>query len=631
MAVPAGRGLTATPAAGARDGTTAALALRFVTTLVAVLRWRLALAVGMSIALAVAEGAGLLLLVPLLGAIGLGASDGPSNRLAQLTTRAFDAVGLTPTLGSVLAVFVAVSFVHAVAFRANALMGPSLAHRFATTLRRRLYAAIARARWSYIAEHRTSDLAHGVTVEADRVGTAAYQFLTLVGGLAISSAYLAVAARLSPGMTAIVAAAGALLLATLGGRTRQSEARAETYTDASRQLFGMTAQSLGGLKVAKSVGAEARDVALFDSLDVRLADAYLELLRSFANTRVRMDLLSALSVSALLLVAVEVFHLRGTGLLLLTFVFARIIPRMRSLQESAQLMVAGLPAFRSIETIIRECERVAEPQGGGAERLRLARELRVEAASYRYAAADTDALAGVTLSIPAGRTTAIVGPSGSGKSTLADLLMGLMPAASGRVSVDGRSLDETTLRQWRRSVGYVPQDSFLLHDTIRANLLWAVPDAREEDMWDALDMAAARSFVEANPRGLDAVVGDRGLRLSGGERQRLALARALLARPDVLLLDEATSALDSINEQQILGSLARLHGRLTIVVITHRLSTIREADLVYVLERGQLVESGEWANLAAGSGPFRALLDAQRLEGTSVRGQLQRPGAAPEP
>jgi ATP-binding cassette subfamily C protein len=196
--------------------------------------------------------------------------------------------------------------------------------------------------------------------------------------------------------------------------------------------------------------------------------------------------------------------------------------------------------------------------------------------------------------------------------------MGLMTPAAGRIAIDGHTLDAATLRSWRRSVGYVPQDSFLLHDTIRANLQWAVPGASDAQIWEALELAAARGFVEATPRHLDAVVGERGLRLSGGERQRLALARALLAAPDVLLLDEATSALDSINEQQILASLAHLHGRLTIVVITHRLSTIRDADLIHVLDGGQLVESGRWSELAYRGGTFASLLDAQRLAGSPV-------------
>ena len=597
---------------------TAAVALRFVAALASILRWRLALAAALSLAVAAAEGAGLLLLVPLLGAIGLTPADGSSSRLAALTSRAFAAIGLTPSLPAVLAMFVAVSILHSLANRGYALTSPMLAHRFATALRRRLYAAVVSARWSHIAEQRMSDLAHAVTIEADRAGTAAYQCLVLLGGLAVAAAYLAVAARLSPGMTALAVAAGAVLLLTLKGRTRHSEERAEQYTDASRRLFGMTSQSLSGLKVAKTVGAESRDIALFNALDTALADAYHDLLRSFANSRVRMDVTSAVGIAVLVLVAVEIFSLRGTGLLLLTFVFARVVPRARSLQESAQLIVAGLPPFRSLERMIAGCERVAEPPDEGEGGLRMTRALVLDDVTYRYATAEADALAHVALTIPAGRTTAIVGASGSGKSTMADLVMGLMPASSGHILIDGEPLGPKTLRRWRRSVGYVPQDSFLLHDTIRANLLWAVPDATEDAMWDALDRAAARPFVAAHPHRLDAVLGDRGLRLSGGERQRLALARALLAAPEVLILDEATSALDSVNEQQILESLARLHGRLTIVLITHRLSTIRDADLIYVLDRGRLVESGGWADLSARHGAFHRLLDAQRVDPAAV-------------
>jgi ATP-binding cassette subfamily C protein len=589
------------------------LAVRFVSALIRTLGWRLALAVALSFAVAFAEGAGLLLLVPLLASIGLAPGDPSSSRIAELTSRALGTMRLTPSLGGVLLVFVVISLVHSLTTRAASLLAPTLVNRFVVTLRRRLYAAIVSARWSFIAERRASDLAHAVTVDADRCGTAASQFLGLVGSAAVSAAYLAIAARLSPGMTAIVAVAGALLLFLLGGRTRASERRATAFTDASRALFAMTTQSLNGLKVAKTVGAEARDVALFTELDHSVATAYESLLESFANTRVRLDLVTVLGVSALLATAVWLFQLRGTGLLLLVFVCARVIPRVRALQESAQMMLAGLPAFRAVETTIADCERHAEPQDEDATRLRLTRDLQLEAVSFRYASAHRDALDGVSLTIPVGRTTAVVGVSGSGKSTLADLVMGLMAPAAGRIAIDGQTLDAPTMRRWRRSVGYVPQDSFLLHDTIRANLHWAVPAATDAQLWEALDRAAARGFVEAHPQGLEAVVGDRGLRLSGGERQRLALARALLAAPDVLLLDEATSALDSINEQQILASLRRLHGRLTIVVITHRLSTIRDADVIHVLDGGRVVESGSWNELAGGGAMFTSLLEAQRL------------------
>jgi ATP-binding cassette subfamily C protein len=222
-------------------------------------------------------------------------------------------------------------------------------------------------------------------------------------------------------------------------------------------------------------------------------------------------------------------------------------------------------------------------------------------------------LVSVSLSIAAGQTTAIVGPSGSGKSTLADLLLGLIVPEQGRVLVDETPLTPDLLPSWRDQIGYVPQDSFHFHDTVRANLLWARPEASEGELWEALEIAAA-GFVARLPQGLDTVLGDRGVLLSGGERQRIALARALLRRPAILILDEATSSLDSENERRVQEAIERLHGRLTIVVITHRLTAVRATDAIHVLEAGRLVESGDWHSLLnASAGRFRVMCAAQGL------------------
>lgn len=198
--------------------------------------------------------------------------------------------------------------------------------------------------------------------------------------------------------------------------------------------------------------------------------------------------------------------------------------------------------------------------------------------------------------LPAGTTTAFVGVSGSGKSTLVDLLMGLITPKRGYILIDGEPLLEN-LRPWRNSIGYVPQDAFLFNASIRENLLWACPDASEEGMWEALRLAAVYSFVISLPDGLDTVVGDRGVRLSGGERQRIVLARALLRKPSVLILDEATSSLDSENEKRIQQAIESLQGKLTIVIIAHRISTIRNADRILVLEQGRVVEQGNYQSL----------------------------------
>jgi ATP-binding cassette subfamily C protein len=192
--------------------------------------------------------------------------------------------------------------------------------------------------------------------------------------------------------------------------------------------------------------------------------------------------------------------------------------------------------------------------------------------------------------------------------------MGLIAPDSGTLQLDGSTLGSESVRGWRDQIGYVAADTFLFHDTIRANLKWARPEASEDEMLEALRQAAASDFMAGLRDGLDTIVGDRGILVSQGERQRLALARAFLRKPSLLILDEATNSLDSENEGRVLEAIERRRGELTVVLIAHRLSTIRCADLIYVIERGKVVESGDWSSLSGlDGGRFRALWEAQSL------------------
>jgi ATP-binding cassette subfamily C protein len=218
------------------------------------------------------------------------------------------------------------------------------------------------------------------------------------------------------------------------------------------------------------------------------------------------------------------------------------------------------------------------------------------------------------LTVAVGEVVALVGPSGAGKSTIADLMTGLLAPDSGRIAVDGVALDETRARAWREQIGYVSQDTYLFHDSVRANLLWARPGASEAEVRQALAMAAAEQFVDALAAGLDTVIGDCGATISHGERQRIAFARALLRRPRLLILDEATNSLDAHNEQRILEAIEQLRGDLTIVTIAHRIAAVRRADRIYVVEGGIVVESGTSAELCAREhGRFRALCESQGI------------------
>jgi ATP-binding cassette subfamily C protein len=220
-------------------------------------------------------------------------------------------------------------------------------------------------------------------------------------------------------------------------------------------------------------------------------------------------------------------------------------------------------------------------------------------------------LHGVSFRAEPGQMVALVGSSGAGKSTIAQLLPRLYDTDDGAVRLSGADVRDLTADSIRDTLGVVTQDGHLLHDTIRANLRFARPDATEDELWDALRRARLAELIESLPDGLDTVVGERGYRLSGGERQRLTIARLLLSRPRVVILDEATAHLDSTSEAAVQAALGEaLTGR-TSVVIAHRLSTIRSADQILVVENGRIVERGRHPDLLAASGRYAELYRTQ--------------------
>ena len=203
------------------------------------------------------------------------------------------------------------------------------------------------------------------------------------------------------------------------------------------------------------------------------------------------------------------------------------------------------------------------------------------------------------LIIAKGKVTALVGESGSGKSTITDLVLGLQIPNEGSVNIDGISLNDYKQGSFRKKVGYVPQEPILFNSSIRENLLWSNGSASVEDLWEALVNANAALFVKQLPQGIDTIVGDRGTRISGGQRQRIALARALLRKPELLILDEATSSLDNESERLIKESIKGLSFNTTILIVAHRLSTIKNADQVYVMQNGRVIEDGSYSELSS--------------------------------
>ncbi len=247
-----------------------------------------------------------------------------------------------------------------------------------------------------------------------------------------------------------------------------------------------------------------------------------------------------------------------------------------------------------------------------------------EDVAFEYRAGEP-VLQDITLEIPAGSVVALVGPSGAGKTTLADLVGRFYDVTSGRVCVDGVDVRDWTVASLRGAMGIVPQETVLFHDTIAANIAYGAKGATGEDIRRAASAANAHAFISALPDGYEMVVGERGTRLSGGERQRIALARAILSDPPILIFDEATSALDTESERLVQEAVGRLMGGRTVLVIAHRLSTVRRADLILVLSEGRIVERGDHASLFAAGRLYRRLYELQHSNSIEVEPADRKP------
>jgi ATP-binding cassette subfamily C protein len=571
------------------------------------------------------EGAGLLLLIPLLQLVGVDAQRGPLTRIVALFADAFQAVHLQPTLGSVLVVYVGIVTAQSLLAGRQMVLSARLQQEAMRALRLRLYRAVAGARWVHFTRGRASDYMQMLTDGVSRVGTATYSVVDLSVSLALSLVYIGLAFQVSRGMTLLVLVSGALLAVVVRGRIGRARSMGQRYASSSGALYAVIADHFGSMKLARSYGVARRHLADFERLSTEFSAVDLVATRAYQQLRLQLAVGSALVLAFIVYVSYRFLAVSTAQLLLLLFLFARLVPRLTGLYEKMQGLAAVLPAFTAVREAEARCLAEAESGTDVPEPIvPLTTQITLDRVSFAYGSSDQPAVSDLELVLPAGATTAIVGPSGAGKSTLADILIGLIEPSSGRVLVDDVPLTPSRLDAWRTTLGYVPQDTFLFHDSVRRNLLWAKPDATEPELWKALQFAAADTFVANLPDGLDTVLGDRGMLVSGGERQRLSLARALLRKPTLLILDEATSSLDSENELRVQRAVEQLHRQMTIVIITHRLSTIRHADVIHVLDQGRLVESGQWDDLVARKGRFRELHDAQGLS------EPARPPAPPD-
>ncbi|HET6981631.1 MAG TPA: ABC transporter ATP-binding protein [Myxococcaceae bacterium] len=377
-------------------------------------------------------------------------------------------------------------------------------------------------------------------------------------------------------------------------------------------LTALVAEQLHALPVVQAYGMEPRVRSTFDAEQARYLremDRSL-LLRGSASPSIELIGITGLALA----LAVGARAVRADASLashLMSYVGAVLLMYgpLKTLSSTITQVMAGVGAAERVFEL--EDRRVPPDTGDPAPPLR--RALRLEDLRVQYG--EVDALRGLTLEVPAGRTVAMVGASGAGKSTLFSALLRFVDPAGGRILWDGQDVRRYSRGSVRSDIAWVPQEPVLFAGSVRDAVRVGKPDATDAEIWSALERAHGAEFVRALPRGLDTAVGERGAQLSGGQRQRLAIARAFVREPSLLLLDEPTSSLDAASEALVQAGLAELKAGRTTLVIAHRMATVRNADLIVVLENGRVVEQGTHEQLVTHGTVYRRLLDRGGADG----------------
>ncbi len=563
--------------------------------------WNSALLVGLLFLAGLADGLGLSAMMPMLnlafdsnpgatagataGAPGGVVDAAAEDNLTSLVYGVIEAAGLTPSLGVLLVMIVTgITCKSLLVFIAEQRIG-YLAADVATGLRVQLLSAITASSWRFYVNQSVGKLANAMATEAWRASNAYVYAIRLTVVFVESLVYFSVALLVSWEATLICLAAGLAVWGISHQFVKISKYAGTGQTKWYRSLLGSLTDILQSIKTLKSMGRERAAEALVarETLELK-ADLRREVLGNAGLDAAQEPLYTMVIVVGIYLALVE-FSVELATVTFLTLVLARLLKRGSKVQKEYQRMITSESAFWSLQQTVAEAEREAEINTG-TRQPSLERHIRLNDVSFAYG--DTPVLDGVSLEIAAGELTCLIGESGSGKSTIADLIIGLMTPTAGRVMIDGVPLGDLDLTAWRRSIGYVPQDNLLLHDSVFANVALGDEQLSDADVARALKAAGAEDFVSSLPQGMHTVVGERGARLSGGQRQRIMIARALAHGPRLLILDEATSALDAASEAAICDTLASLKGQITILAVTHQSALQRVADRVYRVHDGQL-------------------------------------------
>ena len=542
------------------------------------------------------EGIGINAVIPLLTFV-LGIQN-PATDTLSLAIKGFFAWMHVPFVPKFLLTFIVVLFI------GKALVSLWLSYiqigittEYERSTRSTLFKKVLRASWPYLLREKLGNLETALMIDTP----AAMSLLSKVSGsITVATSlliYLVVAFSISAPITLSTLGLGIIVFISLRPFTNRVHALSRERASLFRDTAHHVTEHVGGLKTVKALGVESfaieRGLGLFSN--IKRLSTRIQVFQQISSQA--MAPIGVIYIAAILSLAFKTPFISLAALPTILYLIYRIFTYIQQLQMNVQYMSELVP---HLERVINYENNAQEWKEGtdGLLPFSFKKSLSFANVSFSYQAGKP-VLRDVSFSIPKGSMVGIVGPSGAGKTTCVDLMLRLLEPTKGAITLDGVDTRDVALPEWRRKVGYVSQDFFLIQDTIRNNIRFYDESISDEDVWEAARLAHIDAFIRKCPDGLLTMVGERGIMLSAGERQRIPIARALARKPELLILDEATSALDNESEAHIKRVIEELKGRITIIAIAHRLSTIMDSDTLVVLSEGAVMETGSPRKLLA--------------------------------
>ena len=570
--------------------------------------WRLVAWLGLVGAASLLEGISISLILPILA----GSATTTDSTLYQALTRGAALVGLPYNLWVAVIGMATLYSARTGCFIFQEVVAGRITGSQLARMKIELVERVFRADYQHVLERGVSAYTNAATIEIGNVAQVLNNCARFMVALAYTFVYVALPLAINPVFTSVVIVVGIpgyFLIKRAFGLAARYSVRS---TAANAALQSQLVQAFGSLKYLKSTHGSGRVTRRLSATSTEQGDLEYRQRALSAFVSNGAELFFMIVIAALLVYYVEIARQEVIEILFILFIVRRGMNYALQAQNSFQGFLRYVGSARNFRELIRELEDNEEPTAPEGTAPDFDRPIALDGVTFRYGDG-APALDDLSLEIPPRSTVAFVGASGAGKSTLATLLTGILPPTAGVVRVGDTPYGELDLAELRRQIGYVTQESVIFSDSVRNNITLWEGDGPDVDaaMREAAEAANIAGFIESLPDGYDTPLGEDGLNVSGGQRQRIAIARELYKRVPVLILDEATSALDSESERVVQQSIDSLRGDKTVIVIAHRLSTVRNADTIFVLREGRLVERGGYAALYARNGVFTRMVDTQ--------------------